>query len=231
MRIKNRKVYTIDYGSLEIKEHQKQCNNCGRWYESERLPLMVKKGSNYSYDCMVEVGLLRYKEKKQISEIGRIFHEKHKLPISATQVRRLAYSFLHYLGKFHYLNAENINNYLKSQGGYIMYVDSTCEGRAPHLLTCIDGNSGFVLYSQKLISENQKDMESAFRKVKQLYGDPLCCVHDMGRGINSALDEVFPLAVRVICHFHLLRDIGKDLFGEIYQKVKSSLSKKKIYSG
>lgn len=231
VRIKKRKVYTIDYGPLEIKEHQKRCNNCGRWYESEHLPLMVKKGSNYSYDCMVEVGLLRYKEKKQISEIGRIFQEKYKLSISATQVRRLAYNFLHYLGKFHYLNVGNINNYLESQGGYIMYVDSTCEGHAPHLLTCIDGNSAFVLYSQKLISENKNDLESAFRKVKQLYGDPLCCVHDMGRGINSALDEVFPLAVRVICHFHLLRDIGKDLFGEVYQKVKSSLSKKKIYSG
>jgi hypothetical protein len=231
VRIKKRKVYTIDYGPLEIKEHQKQCNNCGCWYESEHLPLMVKKGSNYSYDCMVEIGLLRFKQKKQISEIGRIFHEKYKLSISATQIRRLAYNFLHYLGKFHYLHIGNINNYLKSQGGYIMYVDSTCEGRAPHLLTCIDGNSGFVLYSQKLISENQSDLESAFKKVSQLYGDPLCCVHDMGRGINSALDEVFPLAVRVICHFHLLRDIGKDLFGEVYQKVKSSLSKKKIYSG
>lgn len=230
VRIKKRKVYTIDYGLLEVKEHQKQCNNCGQWYESEHLPLMVKKGSNYSYDCMVEVGLLRYKQKKQISEIARIFHEKHKLSISATQVRRLAYSFLHYLGKFHYLNAGTINNYLESQGGYIMYVDSTCEGHAPHLLTCIDGNSAFVLYSQKLISENKNDLESAFRKVKQLYGDPLCCVHDMGRGINSALDEIFPLAVRVICHFHLLRDIGKDLFGEVYQKVKSLLSKKKIYS-
>jgi hypothetical protein len=180
---------------------------------------------------MVEIGLLRFKQKKQISEIGRIFHEKYKLLISETQIRRLAYNFLHYLGKFHYLHVGNINNYLKSQGGYIMYVDSTCEGRAPHLLTCIDGNSGFVLYSQKLISENQNDLESAFRKVSQLYGDPLCCVHDMGRGINSALDEVFPLAVRVICHFHLLRDIGKDLFGEVYQNVKSSLSKKKIYSG
>jgi hypothetical protein len=43
--------------------------------------------------------------------------------------------------------------------GYILYVDSSCEGRALHLLTCIDGNSGFVLYSQKMASENQADLE------------------------------------------------------------------------
>lgn len=229
-RVKRRKVYTTNYGPIVVKEHQRQCNNCGQWYESEHLPLLVKKGNNYSYDCMVQVGLLRYIEKKQISEIVQSFDQKYKLSISSTQVRRLAYSFLHYLGKFHYAHVSDINNYLKSLGGYLMYVDSTCEGRAPHLLTCIDGNSGFILYSQKLISENQKDLESAFTKVKQLYGNPLCCVHDMGRGINNALTEVFPLATRVICHFHLLRDIGKDLFSDVYQKVKSSLSKKKIYS-
>ncbi len=142
----------------------------------------------------------------------------------------MAYSFLHYLGKFHYLHTDSINNYLASQGGYILYIDSTCEGRAPHLLTCIDGISGFVLYSQKLVSENQTDLENALGKVKKLFGNPLCCVHDMGRGINSALDVVFPLVARVICHFHLLRDIGKDLLNDTYQKVRKLLAKKEIYS-
>lgn len=228
--VKTRKVYTTNYGELRIKDHRKQCNSCKKWYGSERLQFIVKKGGNYSYDCMVHVGLLRYKEKKQISEIIKIFHCRYRLTISATQVRRLAYSFLYYLGKFHYLHVGSINNYLKSQGGYIMYVDSTCEGRAPHLLTCIDGISGFVLYSQKLISENQNDLEAAFAKVKQLFGDPLCCVHDMGRGINNALNVIFPGVARVICHFHLLRDIGKDLLGNAYKNVRKSLSAKQVYA-
>jgi hypothetical protein len=228
--LKTRKVYTVNYGTLQIKEHKKQCISCGQFYGSERLPLIVKKGSNYSYDCMVQVGLLRYREKKQISEIIRIFDSEYHFSISATQVRRLAYSFLHYLGKFHYLHTGSINNYLASQGGYILYIDSTCEGRAPHLLTCIDGISGFVLYSQKLVSENQTDLKNALRKVKKLFGNPLCCVNDMGRGINSALDVVFPFAARVICHFHLLRDIGKDLLNDTYQKVRKLLAKKEIYS-
>ena len=229
-RVKKRKVYTVKYGPVEIKEHQKKCSVCAKWYGSKHLPVLVKKGNNYSYDCMVQIGFLRYIEKKQILEIVMIFGQKYGLIISATQVRRLAYKFLHYLGRFHYSQVGKINNYLQGQGGYILYVDSTCEGHAPHLLTCIDGQSGFILYSQKLMSENQKDLEAAFLKVKQLFNNPLACVHDMGRGINSAIDKVFPLSVRVICHFHLLRDIGKDLFGRLYQEVKSSLSKKKIYA-
>ena len=69
--VKARKIYTVNYGTLQIKEHKKRCNRCKQWYGSKRLPLMVKKGSNYSYDCMVQVGLLRYREKKQISEITK----------------------------------------------------------------------------------------------------------------------------------------------------------------
>ena len=229
-KVKTRSVFIANYGSVKVKEHIKQCRSCDSWHSSDELPMLVKKGSNYSYSCLVQVGLMRYKEKKQISEISQFFKDDYGIAISDTQVRRMAYSFLHYLGKFHYLHAGTINNYLESQGGYILYVDSTCEGRAPHLLTCIDGNSGFVLYSQKMASENQADLEKAFGKVLQLFGVPLCCVHDMGRGINNALDKVFPQAARVICHFHLLRDIGKDLLGEVYQRIKKVLSDKKIYA-
>jgi len=229
-KVKTRSVFIANYGSVKIREHIKQCRSCDAWHGSEELPMLVKQGSNYSYSCLVQVGLMRYKEKKQISEISQCFKDDCGIAISDTQVRRMAYSFLHYLGKFHYLHAGTIHNYLESQGGYILYVDSTCEGRAPHLLTCIDGNSSFVLYSQKMASENQADLERAFEKVLQLFGVPLCCVHDMGRGINNALDMVFPQAARVICHFHLLRDIGKDLLDEAYQRIKKVLSDKKIYA-
>lgn len=210
-KVKTRSVFIANYGNVKVKEHVKQCRSCHTWHGSEELPMLVKKGSNYSYSCLVQVGLMRYKEKKQISGISQFFKDDCDIAISDTQVRRMAYTFLHYLGRFHYLHAGIISNYLEGQGGYTLYVDSTCEGRAPHLLTCIDGNSGFVPYSQKMASENQAGLKKAFRKVLQLFGAPLCCVHDMGKGINNALGTVFPQAARVICHFHLLRDIGKGL--------------------
>ncbi|GAI88449.1 unnamed protein product, partial [marine sediment metagenome] len=54
--------------------------------------------------------------------------------------------------------------------------------------------------------------------------------HDMGRGINNALNVIFPGVARVICHFHLLRDIGKDLLGNAYKNVRKSLSAKQVYA-
>ncbi len=225
-----RKVFTVDYGGLRMREWVRKCPACGDKYRSVHLPEMVKPGCNYAYDCIVEVGRLRYIEKRQITEIQSIFHGRYHLQISETQIRRLNYNFLYYLGRFHYQSAEKINHVLKQQGGYILYIDSTCEGRGVHLLTCLDGQSGYVLYSKKIKSENSKDLQKSFEVVKKMFGDPLCCVHDMGRGINSALDIVFAGAMRIICHFHLLRDIGKDLFKDLYVKLQKSLSKHQIYA-
>jgi hypothetical protein len=229
-KVKLRVVYTVAYGRIGARETIKMCPACRAKYRSRELPQIVKSGSNYSYDCMVEAGILRYEEKRQIVEIQDIFQSKHHLSVSATQVRRMTYSYLDYLGRLHYSSNEKINATMDSQGGYILHVDSTCEGHAPHLLTCLDGISGFVLYSQKIQSENANSLQTSFEKVKKLFGTPLCCVHDMGRGIISALDLVFVAVIHVICHFHLLRDIGKDLLQELYRKVQKTLSNKEIYA-
>jgi len=229
-KVKTRMVYTVAYGELCVRETIKMCPDCNEKYRSGQLPQIVKSSSNYSYDCMVEAGKLRYIEKRQIIEIQDIFRNKHHLLVSATQIRRMTYGFLYYLGRLHYSSAEKINATIQRQGGYILYVDSTCDGHAPHLLTCIDGIGGFVLYSQKIQSENATSLQTSFEKVKMLFGTPLCCVHDMGRGIISALDIVFEGVTHVICHFHLLRDIGKDLLQELYRKVQKALSNKQIYA-
>lgn len=229
-KVKTRIVYTVAYGGLCARETIKMCPDCNEKYRSGQLPQIVKSGSNYSYDCMVEAGKLRYIEKRQIIEIQDIFRNKHHLSVSATQIRRMTYGFLNYLGRLHYSSAEKINATIDRQGGYILYVDSTCEGHAPHLLTCLDGIGGFVLYSQKIQSENTTSLQASFEKVKKLFGTPLCCVHDMGRGIINALDMVFAGVNHVICHFHLLRDIGKDLLQELYRKVQKALSNKHIYA-
>lgn len=229
-KVKARTIFTVAYGELKVREKVKKCPVCKQVYRSTHLPEIVQAGCNYAYDCIVEAGRLRFIDKRQISEIQYIFNSGYRLNISQTQIRRMCYSFLRYLGRFHYHSSQQINHTFKNQGGYILYVDSTCEGRGVHLLTCIDGLSGYVLYSKKIKSENNQDLQTAFTMVKNMFGTPLCCVHDMGNGINKALDIVFQGVMRVICHFHLLRDIGNDLLKDLYRSVQKSLSKHAIYA-
>jgi len=224
-----RTVYTTSFGEIAIKEYTHHCPSCKDVFTPESAQL-VKPGCNYSYECLVETGKLRYLQKRQITEIEHIFYNNYNIPISPTQVRRLCYQFLLYLGKFHYLHATQINAGMLKNGGYILHVDSTCEGHKPHLLTCIDSLSGYVLYSQKISGENESELTIIFQRVKALFGIPLTIVHDMGAGLTKSATVVFPAVTQVICHFHLLRDIGKDMFEAEYRTLQKKLSTKKIYA-
>jgi hypothetical protein len=57
---------------------------------------------------------------------------------------------------------------------------------------------------------------------------PLAVLSDMGKGLLSALEVVFPGIPILICHFHFLRDIGKDLLDEDYRTLRNQLKKSKI---
>ena len=50
----------------------------------------------------------------------------------------------------------------------------------------------------------------------------------MGKGILSAIAQVFPDKPDFICHFHFLRDIGKDLMEDDYKKIGDRLKKHKV---
>ena len=50
----------------------------------------------------------------------------------------------------------------------------------------------------------------------------------MGKGLLGAIEEVFPDIPSLICHFHFLRDIGKDLLDADYRALRNRLTKSKI---
>jgi hypothetical protein len=52
----------------------------------------------------------------------------------------------------------------------------------------------------------------------------------MGVAILSAVKEVFPGLPDYICHFHFLKDIGKDLFGDDYRTIRRHLKTLRIRS-
>ncbi|MBA7551558.1 hypothetical protein ES705_44102 [subsurface metagenome] len=47
----------------------------------------------------------------------------------------------------------------------------------------------------------------------------------MGRALLSAISEVFPNTPHYICHFHFLRDLGKDLLEKEYSIIRNTLKK------
>jgi hypothetical protein len=80
----------------------------------------------------------------------------------------------------------------------------------------------------KLPSEKADHLIPFLRKIKEQYDDPIAIVSDMGKGIASAVGEVFPNVQVFICHSHFLRDLGKDLMEEDYGKIRNKLKADKI---
>ena len=86
-------------------------------------------------------------------------------------------------------------------------------------MTGLDSLSKFVLGNVKLPSERADHIIPFLRQLRSDYGSPIACVNDMGTGICKAVAEVF-LGIRdYICHFHFLRDVGKDLIGPAHAQL------------
>jgi hypothetical protein len=105
----------------------------------------------------------------------------------------------------------------------VLHLDATHDGDAPALMTGIDSLSKIVLANVKLPSEHADHIVPFLRKLQTDYGTPRACVHDMGTGIVKAVAEVFPGIRDFICHFHFLRDIGKDYLEPAYARLRKRL--------
>ena len=115
-------------------------------------------------------------------------------------------------------------------GGYILHLDATHAGDAPALMTGLDSLSKIVLANIKIPSEHSDHIIPFLKDMKETYGTPRASVHDMGYGICKAVKEVFPGVPDFICHFHFLRDIGKDFLDPAYGKLRNRLRSYSISS-
>ena len=70
--------------------------------------------------------------------------------------------------------------------------------------------------SIKVASESAAQIIPLLEAIKSKYDKPIAIVSDMGKGILSAINEVFDGIPVFICHFHFLKDIGKDLLDKEY---------------
>ena len=96
------------------------------------------------------------------------------------------------------------------------------------LMSGLDSIMKIVLSNCKLLSEKSDSIIPFLEDIKELFGEPLALVHDMSTGIIKAVGKVFPNVLDFICHFHFLRDIGKDLLGVEYDNIRKRLTKHKV---
>lgn len=226
-----REVATLRIGHFIAHETQGYCPHCVQrpLFLAEELHQLVPAGARYGYDVLVQVGEALFLRCRNGKEIRRELGEKN-IDISLREIDYLGRRFIVYLALVHEHSHERLKRFMGSQGGYVLHLDGTCEGDSPHLISSIDGLSKIVLDNIKIPTENACQLIPLLRKIQQAYGDPLALVHDMGAAILHAVEEVFPTVPDSICHFHFLKDIGKDLFGHEYGTIRRHLKTHRIRS-
>lgn len=183
---------------------------------------MAPPRHSFGYDVIIYIGEAAFRHTRNEQEI-RNHLQQRGISISASETALLARKYICYLACAHRESTEALRSHMKDQGGYILHLDGTCEADSPHLFVGLDEISSFVLDSVKLPSEKKEAIIPFLQELGMAYGEPAALVHDMGSGILNAGKEVFPEVPDYICHFHFLRDIGKDLFQREHDHIRSRL--------
>jgi hypothetical protein len=227
VKTREKKVVTLDIGAFKAKEVTLQCPVDRALYSSEELKSLTPYRCTFGYDVIVYVGYALFVHCRSEQEIVKDLANRN-ISISDREISFLGKKFITYLALAHRESQQQIRRAMTFRGGYILHLDGTCEGDSPHLFSGLDGISELVLDNVKLPSEKADLIIPFLRGIRKQYGDPVALVHDMGKGILNAIEEVFPGKPDFICHFHFLRDIGMDLLEDAYQRIRTSLRKLKI---
>ena len=226
LKSREKNVVTLDIGPFRAKETILQNGN-GEVYHSEQLRDLTPTRCTYGYDVLVYVGYALFVHSRGEQQIVEELGKKNVL-ISLREIGYLGKKFIAYLAIAHHQSRRRLKQAMVSRGGYILHIDGTCEADSPHLFTGIDGIAQIVLDNIKLPSEKAELLIPFLRQIRRQYGDPIALVHDMGKGILSAVEAVFKGIPDFICHSHFLRDIGKDLFEKEYAIIRNRFKKHKI---
>ena len=222
MQKTRRKTVQTMIGPFIAHETVLQCPASSSTFHSDALLTLVGSRCNVAYDVLIFVGDSFFRRHRTSREV-RVDLIARNVRLSISEIEYLGRKYITYLALGHRRATPGIRRAMNMVGGYVLHLDATHDGDAPALMTGMDSLSKIVLANVKAPSEHADHIIPFLRKLQADYGNPRACVHDMGAGILKAVGEVFPGTPDFICHFHFLRDIGKDFLEPAYAELRRLL--------
>jgi len=217
-------------GPFKAHETIRKCPKCLCVYTSQTLLRIVPSRCNVAFDVLVFVGQALFRRHRNIKEVQAELRISN-VHLCASEIDYLGRKFITYLALAHRQATPRIRQKMEMAGGYILHLDATHETDAPALMSGMDSLSQFVLANVKIPSEKADHIIPFLQEIQSSYGKPIACVRDMGTGIGKAVERVFPGIKDFICHFHFLRDIGKDFLDPAYSRLRKRLRKHALSTG
>ncbi len=226
---KRRHVVTVEAGAFVAREVRKRCR-ADRTHPvmvSERLSRLVPPRQGYGYDLIVQVGLARYLNNLQREEIRSELLGEHAIVVSDGSITHLCDRFLMLLERLHQHRAPALRAAMS--GGYPLHIDATSEHGKGGLLVCLDGWRGWGLHAVKIASENADELRPCIEQTIRRFGDPVAVVRDLSAAEAGAVDRLREKGIPdLVCHYHFLGAIGKQLFDNPYAVLRNLLRQSKV---
>jgi hypothetical protein len=224
----SRQVVTLQRSAFQAVEVVRTAADRSTWH-SPPLADLVPKGGKYGYDLIAHVGIQTFLHGRELQDIAA---ELRPLAIPFSSLHDLAMKFLYYLGHWHRQHvAPRLRERFGQRGRTTWLMDATVEPGTPLYFGLLDAESRICLDAWKIASENVDDLVPCLREAAERFGTPSEVLHDLGDAMAAACDTAWngTMSHRV-CQFHLLRDIGEDLYTQPQTTLRELVRQLKLQS-
>jgi hypothetical protein len=211
-----RTVVTLEHGCFQAREtvRQQTTTDGQRVLErSAQLADLVPRGGRYAFDLIVYVGLETYLHGRSLEDVQQTLAERQPaihVPLSTLWDQQ--HRFLFCVGRLHERATPRSRIPLPTSRRRSWLLDGTLEPDTPVFLGLEDAMSGMFLGGWKIPSENADDIAVCLTEAAARFGPPAGVLHDLSAAMIGACDAALPGVAHRVCHFHLARDVGNDLF-------------------
>ena len=209
-----RRILRTMSGDVNLNVHVRKCPD---HKETNRKAIdALINGSEFDPGVVMAVGLLRWIMDYQRSEI-HILMESRGIEISAGEISNMSREFLLRFYCIHRRHMKDLD-----LGEYILHLDGTGESGDEIVFMAKDGITGITMDARIMPSESGEYITPFLEGIKDLFGDPVSVLRDMGSAIKESASAVFPGILELICHYHFAKDLGKDVFSS-YPELRASM--------
>lgn len=210
-----RNVVSLQHGRFEACETVRQPagDASAAIRRSAALADVVASGACYGFDLIAHVGLETYLRGRALQDVHQeLACRRPAVEIPLSSLWDQQQKFLFYLGHLHDQATPALRQYLAQHGSMCWLLDGTVEPGTPVFLGVREAASGLFLLGRKIPSENLDDIRPCLEEAAARYGRPGRVLHDLSPTMSGACDEALPGVPHFVCHYHLARDVGEDLY-------------------
>jgi hypothetical protein len=210
-----RTVRSLDFSEFQAKEvlRHDTGREATRVHRSPQLESLVPAGGRYAYDVIAYVGMKTFLEGRKLADVQQALAERRPpLDIPLSSLYDVGLKFLFYLGELHRQSAPVLRDYLHQRGAVHWLVDGTLEPGTPLFFGIEEPEEGILLASWKLATENDDAIAACFTEAAERYGPPDTLLSDLSSAIARARETALPHTAHRVCHYHLVSDVGEDLY-------------------